>query len=117
MQSKYVEVAERARQAKMQGKPLKPLAQSSAVMLSVHSGAPTRPGGRKQNQKLKGGSKDKGIPEAVLKNLAAMLGAKVRQQPQHASLDSMLECRPYVGAYSAHALCSCQVLSTQCCQG
>ena len=71
LQSRFVEVAGRARAAKEQGRPLKPLAQPKALMLSVHSSAAARPGGGTQKQKQKGASK------AVLEKLAAMLGAKV----------------------------------------
>ena len=71
LQSRFVEVAGRARAAKEQGSPLKPLAQPHTLMLSVHSSAAARPGGGTQKQKQKGASK------AVLEKLAAMLGAKV----------------------------------------
>ena len=106
MQSKYAGVAERARQAKAQGKPLKPLAQPRAVLLSVHSGSSAKPAGGKGSQKQKGSSKDKGAPKAVLEKLAVMLGAKVRQQPYSAGFDSVPEscaCRCNLTLTSTHS--------------
>lgn len=72
LQSKFVGVAERARQAKEQGKPLRPLANPLPVDLHVHGGGgPTKAGG-------KGSKGDKGASKAVLEKLAVALGAKVK---------------------------------------
>lgn len=69
--SNFVEVAERARQAKQQGKPLRPLANPQPVDLHVHGGGgPAKAGG-------KGSKGDKGASKAVLGRLATALGAKL----------------------------------------
>lgn len=69
LQCKFTAVAERARQAKEAGKPLRPLATPQAVTLAVHAGGKACSG--------KSSGKDKGASKAVLEKLATALGAKV----------------------------------------